>query len=171
MVAYASVEDFLYILIGIAWVVFSFYKAQKKKKAPGKKQPQPQKTEETKETPSFLDSLLDELGVEMEPEQKKEDDEPYIPYNYDEDLIEKTYVTDVHKENIRKEQSEVFSYDDIYEESNYTEVTDVNDKKKSAFETNTTSVFEDKKPSLKKQKKVDLRKAIIYSEILKRQYF
>ena len=171
MVAYASVEDFLYILIGIAWVIFSFYKAQKKKKAPAKKQPQPTKTQETKESPSFLDSLLDELGVEMETEQKKNDEEPYIPYNYDEDLIEKTYVTEVQEENIQKKQSEVFSYDDIYEESNYTEVTDVNDKKKSAFETNTTSIFEDKKTSLKKQKKIDLRKAIIYSEILKRQYF
>ncbi len=167
MVAYASVEDFLYILIGIIWVAFSFYKAKKKKKTPDKKQGQ----NPIKEEPSFLDSLLDELGMDTVTPVKPQEEQPYVPYSFDdEDIIEK-YKSAEYDEESQSKPTKIFSYDDIYEESNYSEATDVNVKKKSAIKSDTTIILKEKKPSGKKQKNIDLRKAVIYSEILKRQYF
>lgn len=157
MVNYASFEDFLYIIFGIIWVVFSYYNAQKKKKARKSNKP----TEEKK--PSFLDSLIDEIGIKSEQESPNYAD----PYSEDDQLITKSDDNN----HLNTFNDQVFSYDDYYEESNYSQVTDVNDIKQQDKVEVVTTTISDKKISKNKVKNVDLRKAVIYSEILKKKYF
>ncbi len=161
MVIYASYEDYLYIIVGIVWVIFSYYNAQKKKKA---KEADNQGAEKK---PSFLDSLIEEIGL------KTDEATPVYsePYYEDDEIIEKpapqSYTDDV----AQVEDSKTFSYDDYYEESNYQPPSDVNVNKRSQKEYNTTTEITDTIKPTKTVKKVDLRKAIIYSEILKKKYF
>ena len=161
MVVYASYEDYLYIIVGIVWVIFSYFNAQKKKKAIEAK-----KTG-SEEKPSFLEALINEIGLKTE-EATPAYSEPY----YEEDeLIEKKATNSFTEDETQNDSVKTFSYDDYYEESNYQPPTDVNVNKRSQKDyINTTSITETKK-STKTVRKVDLRKAIIYSEILKKKYF
>ena len=160
MVSYASFEDYLYILIGLVWVIFSFYNAKRKKMA------KENKTANTEKS-SILDSILDEIGVKTENE-----------YNYN-DPFEEHEQINIIKENkspqveiLSSEPEAVFSYEDYYEESNYNAPTNVIDKKRSkAFESTSTITGSKNLKLVKKVRKIDLRKAVIYSEILKKQYF
>lgn len=161
MVIYASYEDYLYIIVGIVWIIFSYYNAQKKKKAKEANKP----VENQK--PSFLENLIDELGINTEETTPAYSDQ----YYEEDDLIEKPSRSTTPTEKTQNDSAKVFSYDDYYEESNYPQQTDVNVNKRSQIDYNkTTTITETKKPT-KRVKKVDLRKAIIYSEILKKKYF
>lgn len=147
MIIKGSFEDFFYILIGLVWVAFSIYKGIQKKKSK-------QTTGGEVKKKSVLESIMDEF---LEKEQQAQP-EPII--------YQAPVDTELTEENA---EDEPFSYDDIYERSNYNEADDVYTKKpieKSKL-----------KPNLKipvkttRKTKFDLRKAVIYSEILNRRYF
>ena len=154
MTVLASFEDIIYIIIGLLWVAFSFYNAKKKKNA--KKVPTPANKQK-----SMLESLLNEIRDE---DQKN-----------DPSLYEPAQEIDQHEEEpMHIEEEEIFSYDDYYEESNPKSTIDV-----ITQTTNTPVTTIDDNPlkvktinTIKKRKNIiNLRKAVIYSEILKKVYF
>ena len=156
MLVKGSVEDFLYILVGVIWIAFSLYKGIKKKNA------QKQQTQE-------------EFDVEPEPEKKKTAFQTFIdeimvpeePATHQPVMFESDPETLDEIEN--EEKSKVFSYDDYYEESNYEKNIEVY----SEAVTQSTELKNQLQTPLKKSRKprFDLRKAVIYSEILNRRYF
>ena len=148
-----SFEDFIYIIIGLVWIVFSIYKGAQKNKA---KKSAPTSTEPKEKKPSSIfDSFLSNL-------MKEEEQVPYEQVKLDpktEDHIELT-----------KEPEKVFSYDDLVEESNFLNTRDVYEEKAVTK----SSLNQELKTHLQQSKtkpQFDLRKAIIYSEILNRRYF
>jgi len=151
MLLKGSFEDILYILIGIIWVVFSIYQAKKRKKQKSVSQPGAKKKK------SFFETLIDEM---TEQNQQQTD----IP-----DDIGSTVAEPVVKlENEYEEKK--YTYDDYYEEGNYDEVKEVI----STTEPLTKQIPKhEQKSHLTKRKKIrfDLKKAVIYSEILKPKYF
>lgn len=155
MVVKGSFEDFLYILVGLVWVAFSIYKgSQKKKKA------QKPDGEANKSKSGFEEILENLLGV-------KEED-----HVYEENIINKP------KENLFNEVEEIetkvtetpfetFSYDKAQEQGNFFEEKEVFTSK--THKRDSLEVVKNSKPVRKKKKpKFDVRKAIIYSEIMRR---
>lgn len=148
MLIKGSFEDFFYILVGLIWVAFSIYKGMQKKKSK-------QTTGDKVKKKSVLETLMDEF---LEKEQQPQS-EPIIYQApvVDDELIEE------------KAEDEIFSYDSMYERSNYIETDDVYTKKpaaKSALKSNLTIPHK-----TKRKQQFNLRKAVIYSEILNRRYF
>lgn len=147
MLVKGSFEDYFYILVGLVWVAFSIYKGIQKKKS---QQAPDQKTKKK----SVLETLMDEFLEKEETVQT-------------EPIVYEAPSQDIEFEEEVKE--EVFSYDDIYENSNYNEVTGTYSKRaetKSRLKTNL------KTPSTKRKKmRFNLKKAVIYSEILNKRYF
>lgn len=161
MVSYASFEDFLYIILGLVWIVFSIYNANRKKKARSNQSSKEQKR-------SLLDSLLDEMGVKTEEEN----------YSHSDSVLENEELNIVSENKpervsiLNSQPEELFSYDDYYKESNYKPTSNVIVKKQSKLRQSSSSDTGTNNPSKKKKTgKIDLRKAVIYSEILKKQYF
>ncbi|MCB2208277.1 MAG: hypothetical protein KQH67_08250 [Bacteroidetes bacterium] len=151
MLLKGSFEDFFYILIGIIWIAFSIYQGQKKRKQKTASQPTTEKKK------SFFETLLDEVT-----EKNQQFEETY------DDNIEPELETIEAVENTLEEKK--FSYDDYYEERNYEEAEDVLIKNEPIAQPIST---QNKKTILRKSRKprFDLKKAVIYSEILKPKYF
>ena len=164
MVVYASVEDFLYILAGIFWVVFSFYNSKRKKNAKIVKQNDKPKEESSH---SLINSLMEEMGLETvkQPEQVSE------PHLETEGIIIKSESEPIQDVNSTVEPQNIFSFDDSYEESNDIPMADVIEKYGQIGDQEQDSILNDSITYEKRSKKFDLRKAIIYSEILRKQYF
>ena len=145
MLVKGSFEDYFYILVGLIWVAFSIYKGMQKKKS--------QKTsDKVVKKKSVLETLMDEFLEKEEPVQPE-------PIVYD--------ASPQNGELEEEVKEEIFSYDDIYEKSNHSEFSEVYNKTetKSRLKTNL------KAPSRKRKKTgFDLRKAVVYSEILNRRY-
>jgi len=151
MLVKGSFEDFFYILIGIVWIAFSIYQGQKKRKQKTTSTPTAEKKK------GFFESLLDEVN-----EKSQQFEETY------EHDIKPELETIKAEEDIFEEQK--FSYDDYYEERNYEEAEEA----VSESESFKKSVFDQQlKPSRRKKgrPRFDLKKAVIYSEILKPRYF
>jgi len=148
MLVKGSFEDIIYVVIGVLWIAYSIYKGTQKGKAQSKRKQAPTDSEEKKK--SVFDTFLDDILAKEEPVL-------YTP------PAEDTVTAE-------EDEEKVFSYDDYYEESNYQERSNViKDKPESdiKIETEPTIV-----PSRKRKKpRIDLRKAVIYSEILNRRYF
>ena len=156
MIVKGSFEDILYVLIGLVWVAFSIYKgSQKKKKA---QRPEGEKVK----SKSAIEEILGEfLGVKEEEVVYQGDNtnEVHEEFSYDEQDYPQTEATNA--------PSEVFSSDEKYKEGNffeekrvYTSGTKNNDRLKVST-----------KPELitkRKRPRFNVRKAIIYSEILKK---
>jgi hypothetical protein len=160
-----SVEDFIYILIGIIWIAFSIYKgfkgSQKKKAEPvpydDQYEKEPASPPEEQERKSVFDSFLEEIMNEEKP----------APYKPAEIVQEKEKTTARNGDFVEREP---FSYDDFYEESNYMEPSGVyNDKGTATKPTKQVELI----THLQRRRKprIDLKKAVIYSEILNRRYF
>ncbi len=149
MLVKGSFEDIIYVVIGVLWIAYSIYKGTKKGRAKSRKERTPTDPEEKKK--SVFDTFLDDILAKEEPVL-------YTPPAEDTITAEE------------KVEEKVFSYDDDYEESNHQERFNViKDKPESdiKIETEPTIV-----PSRKRKKpRIDLRKAVIYSEILNRRYF
>jgi len=161
MAVYASFEDFIYIVLGLAWVIYSAYNAKKKQKAKNK----PTSTSEKK---SILDSLINEIGLNDEKEEANISSSPKdVHYNED----------DINPEIIPSDEPQrLFSYDDEYEENNFsTPVYIIENEPIITSDKVDTNHITSKNESLVKKKttkkRIDLRKAVIYSEILKKVYF
>lgn len=161
MVIHASYEDYLYILVGIVWVIFSYYNAQKKKKAKESQGPVKNKK------PSFFETLIDEFGSKNEENAVVYSD----PYHETGDFSEKTEGYSDEVIAIDNQGDVAFSSDDSYEESNYQATSAVNNEKLSRKQYNVTITDTVTKSTNNKVKNVDLKKAIIYSEMLKKKYF
>jgi hypothetical protein len=157
MVVECSIGDFMYILIGLVWVAFSIYKGiQKSKKGQASGQ------ENVSKKPLMDDLIGEFLGF-------KQDTTVYKEKNTIQKPIENLFTEAPDVNPLTNEKtSEVFSYDDEYEEEgNFFEekkvyTTEVEDSSKKS-----ESVI--KKPIRKNRKpRIDIRKAVIYAEILKR---
>lgn len=160
-----SVEDFIYILIGILWIAFSIYKGVKGSQ---KKRSQPVTADETdqqdpaessgsrKTGKSVFDAFLEEITREEES----------VPYTPAKPTIMKEKPLSPEKKVTPKKP---FSYDDIYEESNYLDKSGVYELRTATKPTKqeelATYLQNRKRP------RIDLKKAVIYSEILNRRYF
>lgn len=157
MIIQSSFEDFLYIIIGLVWIAFSFYKAKKKKQ-------EKNKPSQTSEKQSFVDSLLNEIGFHDEVNEPSDDDPYQVENNVDTNL----------NPTADEEPETVFSYDDYYEESNHNSAADVIEKKpllaNSEIE-KAYKIYDKRNANNKSRKNIDLRKAVIYSEVLKKVYF
>ena len=154
MLVKGSFEDFIYIIIGVIWIAFSIYKGAAKNKA-RKNQPSPPQTEEQEST-SIFENFLNNLI-------KEEEKEPYEP-------VELRKEETVEVKPAPESSDKIFSYDDLVEESNYFHESNVYEEKADKK----ASLKEELKTHLKDSKtkpRFDLRKAVIYSEILNRRYF
>lgn len=147
----ASFEDYIYILVGIVWIAYSIYKGTQKSKS---RQNKPNNTEPVKKKKSVFETFIDNIIVEEKPL-------PYVAES-EEIIFDDVEIVD--------KQEKVFSYDDYYEESNFQSDLNVN---KNEVETESKIKQEIRKSSSVKRKnpRIDLRKAVVYSEILNRRYF
>lgn len=157
MVYESALGDYFYIVVGLLWVAFSIYKGTQKQKKPQK--PDGEKVKPTTDIEQILGEFL---GV-------KADDAVYTPHNEDIKPTENVLVEEPDVNDLTpKMTSEVFSYDDEFEEGGnffkekkvYTPDTVLKEGEKTLI----------KSDAVKKRVKtrINLRKAIIYSEILKR---
>lgn len=148
-----SFEDYLYILIGIVWIAFSIYRGTQKNKT---KQSEAKSIEPKAEKKSVFETFIDNILVEQKAETYPSASEEII-YN----------ETDV---EVPEKENEIFSYDDYYEESNFQEDKDVyQDKVESSLKVDQNP---EASPSVKRKKpRIDLKKAVVYSEILNKRYF
>ena len=165
MVYKGSYEDLIYILIGIIWIGYSIYKGVKKSQAnkPANKPATSGKPAKTT-SKSFLETFLDELTEQNQEPAEME----YVPPET-ETITEQNIVTE--KKNVTENgEKEIFSYDDYYEKSNFDKASDV--YKSDAVDVVRAVKKEERGEKPKKRKaKIDLRKAIVYSEILNPRYF
>ncbi|HPE42452.1 MAG TPA: hypothetical protein PKV88_00095 [Bacteroidales bacterium] len=143
-------EDFIYILIGVIWLVFSVIKGTQKRKTQDQNQ-QAGSTQQRKER-SFDDILTEILGEESEPQtvfQEVSEQESTIEITETEvggayQSLEDLYLIE-HKEQLKKDGN---SKDNSV---------------KRAIEPETIKKIKDHQP-------FDLRRAIIYQAILERPY-
>jgi len=149
MIVSASFNDYLYILFGVAWLIFSVYKGQKKKNAAASDQPK-------KPNKSFLDSLIEEINPESAAQSA-----PYSP------------IDPYSPVEVEEYEQKIFSYDDAVELSNETETSVVYNEKEVELNS-TTKEIENKNTdnqNVRYKSGFSLRNAVIYSEILKPRYF
>lgn len=156
MLIKGSFEDYLYILVGLIWVAFSIYKGAKKNKSSTKKPQQVESGEVQEEKKSFFDDFLNQII---------NDDKQVIYETKEEEPATKEPIF------VEKEVEEkVFSNDDVVEESNFIDdkgVYEIEPAKELNLQKELKNHLKDKN----EQPKFDLKKAIIYSEILNRRYF
>lgn len=151
MLVKGSFEDYFYILIGIIWIAFSIYQGQKKRK----QKTSPQTTTEKKK--GFFETLLDEVT------EKNQQFEETFSYDDMQDTEPVKSDGDVFEEK-------KFSYDDYYEERNYEEAEDVIIKNEPLAQPTYNQKLKPN-PRKKRKPRFNLKKAVIYSEILKPKYF
>ncbi len=164
MIVKGSVEDFIYILIGIIWIAFSIYKGFKgsqKKKAESLTtedhyEEEPGDVSETKVRKSVFDSFLEEIIKQDEPV-------PHSPVEVNKES-ESTARYEDHVSSVTS------SYDDFHEESNYPGQTDVYNEERTATKPTKQEKLITYLPR-RRRPRIDLKKAVIYSEILNRRYF
>lgn len=152
MLVKGSFEDFLYILAGVIWLAFSIYKGTKKKKSVKKEAKEPAKK-------NVFDTLMEEiLDVQEKPQPE--------PLVYEDTVKEMTPSEEKMPED--EPDSKLFSYDDLYEQSNYNEVSEVIT---SGYQSMSIPETETDKPTtIERKSRFNLRKAVIYSAILNRPY-
>ncbi len=153
-------EDFIYILIGVAWLVYSVYKSQNKTRA-AKKQPVRDYDQESGDghhsggghqqgrKPQAFEELLSEiLGEEPKPAPVVVPKADYSP-----------------QEKLKRK-----SYDNYFETTRNTktpESVEYNKRRASSVPSGIEEHFDDIEEQ-EYQYDFDIRKAVIYSEILKR---
>ena len=154
MIVKGSFEDIIYIVIGVAWIAYSIYKGTKKSKEGAAKRKSNSKPQEKKK--SVFETFFDKILVEEKP----------VPYEPVDDDVE---IDDggVSEKTVEKK---VFSYDDYYEESNLQRVDSINEKS-AASQSQRKRDLKDTPSKKRKKPRIDLRKAVVYSEILNRRYF
>lgn len=165
MIVQASFEDFLYIALGLVWVIYSAYSAKKKKEA--KNNPA-----SVKKSKSFIETVISEMGYTAEQTAPVTESTP----------DNTSYIDDDFEEEVApyEEPEKIFSYDDEYEESNYnpasnvieTPLVDIDDEPIVEVSSNICPKEDAYIIKSKSRKKIiDLRKAVIYSVILKKVNF
>jgi len=145
MIVKGSFEDVLFVVLGLIWVVYSAYKSSNKK---NEKQKQATSEGNMPES-SFDDFLAEMLGAE----QKEK--EPEVAFVNDKEEVEKVAGNDIFSFNDK------FQNEKIVEEKHFDQSG--NDELIKSME-----IGGENKPA--KNVAFNLRKAIIYSEILERKY-
>ncbi len=149
-----SFEDFIYILAGLVWVAFSIYKGsqkQKKAKSGGA---------ENKKSKSVIEDFIgDYLGVKEEIVYQDE----AVSSEKGEELIEETGEVKPQKGTYNPE---VISFDDEYEKDNSFKEKVLLTQEEDRIEK--IRVTDKRKPIQKKKLRFNVKKAVIYSEILRR---
>lgn len=151
-----SFEDYLYIIIGLIWVAFSIYKGAQKKKAKSQSHEDMDEAEEPTVKKSIFENFLNEIIKDEEPIQ-------YEPVEIKEEVAEPV-------QSRPNEEEKIFSYDDYYEESNFLSKSNVY-KDRQPLESTLNQELQTHLKASKQKPRFDLRKAVIYSEILNRRYF
>lgn len=154
MLVKGSFEDIIYIVIGIVWIAYSIYKGTQKAKSK-KTKPVDEGVPE-KKTKSVFESFFDDILVENKQQPYAEEAEEF-PVKEEPLIVQDT-------------SEEVFSYDDYYEESNQQNRIDVYEDKVET-QADLKREIQVKPINKKKKPRIDLRKAVVYSEILNRRYF
>ncbi len=144
-----TMEDYIYILLGIGWIVYSIYKRSQKQASKNRQQSSAPKYDSPK---SLLQELLS--GEKFEP-LTVETEYPEHPYSSD--------IDDEQKYNFSKDLEET----SLVENINYEEKQSLNVKRKIQ---NIEIAEEENEISSIDLNDFDLRKAVIYSEVLKRPY-
>ncbi len=162
MIYQASAEDFIYVVLAILGIVFSIYNSNKKK-ALKRTEKQKDKYSSPETSSSFLDNLIEEMGI------KEESNSTY--YNSDEEPIQDLSADPL--DDTDNESVKIFSYDDYYEEGNFENEKAVLLKESGTNNLAKTKIIAHKNTKNTKRNKntIDLRKAVIYSEILNKKYF
>jgi hypothetical protein len=185
-------EDLLYVLAILAWVVYSFYKNSKKvkKQRPAMRQPREAVNEEapgnegkampgSDEYKSILRELFGEDIIPEEPEKSvpaqpgKPETVPQATYTHGDMLREREAIAREDAAKAREDEAKARyeSWDDIYEDSGLMPSSIVADQEEIEKE-----IQADVRRAMEEEKKVrrgfqfDLRQAVIMSEILKRPY-
>ena len=143
-------EEFLPILIGIIWLVYTFYTKGKKKPAARKPANEPQKTRQ-------IESIISELfGEKIETSEMEQSFESYDPLELEPEEGEEEYV--VRQTPIPFLQNEMSEF---IEEGEH------------VFDSNLESTPELESDNIDYKDEIrefNLRKAVIYSEILNAPY-
>ena len=147
-------EDFLYILLLVAWVVFSIYKKSSKKKqqtAPGNSLQGKSQESAPQKPRSILEQIL--LGTEPEPVIYEEDSDLQFNDNHDDDEVNEDKYKGISDAEIAAKYDFDPSKEGLSSGESYEEVVDLPEVDDS-------------------EKGIDfnLRQAVIFSEILKRPY-
>jgi len=160
-------EDALYILIGIAWVAYSIYSYnQKAKKQQAAKHSIPKNEynssdleTQTQEKQSSLKNIISEIQSYSKQEF---DSSPYYSYENESDFSE-TKLDSI--ENISSVEDVIESNSPLSKEMTNQYLVENLEKEKSNENTNISEIIEKNTDT---EFDFDLKKAIIYSEILKR---
>lgn len=156
MVYQASFQDIFFILAGLVWVGYSAYRGSKKKGRASQGV--------TTRSSSKKDSLLEEL---LAAEYANEDAQQQETANFFNDPIADN--REVQPEEILNDDH-IFSYDDYYEEGVVEEQVAENTMPEQTTAIKANNNVNTPKENGVRGKVFDLRKAFIYSEILKRKY-
>ncbi len=145
MIVKGSFEDVLFVVLGLIWVVYSAYKSSNKKSKKQKVVTPKQKMPEN----SFNDFLAEMLGAE----QKEK--EPEVAFVNNKEEVEKVAGNDIfsYSNEFKNEKTVKEEHFDKSENDDLIKSMEIGGKGETA-----------------KNVTFNLRKAIIYSEILERKY-
>ncbi len=149
-------EELLPLIIGILWLVYTFYSKGQKKKAPGDSPPK------AKEKPSFLEQLLSAEGLQVsspEPVDYEED----FPYELEEEPVKAPEKHESRSPFLRTELSQYQEEGQSqFMEAFYLDEDDVGNEASEGHYLSS---------ELKEQtESFDLKKAVVFSAILDAPY-
>lgn len=147
-------EDYIYIVIGIIWIVFSIVKAKQKN--------QPREGIEGEEHLPRKKSSLEELFEEIMPPSLKEE---VVYESYDDIVEEETYAIPGYEAYSGMVENETNN-------ENIISLEEMDDPRPLLYNNNEDEKYHSWSPSplLKDMVFFDLRKAVLYSAILERPY-
>ncbi|MCD4679315.1 MAG: hypothetical protein K8S00_02895 [Bacteroidales bacterium] len=149
-------EDFLYILLLVAWVVFSIYNKNKKKKQPATSKTPIQHDEGYEPAPQRPKSILEQILLGEEPE----------PIPYEEQASDLQLNDNFEDEVVKQDNNKEISDAEIAAKYDFDPAKEGYSSDESYGEINDFPKGEDSE----KEIDFDLRQAVIFSEILKRPY-
>jgi hypothetical protein len=150
-------EDLIPLIIGVLWLLYTFYSRGQKKKS----RKEPASAERTEGKPTFLEQLLSGEGFQFEADERDQplEDSPYEPFEepeptpfYNEKKEQKTPFLRTELSNFREEGQSQF--DDDYME-------DENEEDSEIFSPLVLEL---------EMHDFDLKKAVVYSAILEAPY-
>ena len=153
-------DDLLYILLGLAWIAFAFYRHSQKKKQRNRPDA-PDAPHETKDPVSLLEQLLTGKEETMTASPPFADANQTDYFKEFRDIYEEPEGLTFEEEYRLKGVSSV-------EETDYSEMMDKQRQASSAQSIIYDAYVKDEEEN--KTNYFDLRKAVIYSEILNRPY-
>ncbi len=153
-------DDLLYILLGLAWIAFAFYRHSQKKKQRSE-QNAPDAPHEAKDPVSLLEQLLTGKEEKMTAAPPFADANQTNYFKEFRDIYEEPEGLTFEEEYKLKGVSSV-------EETDYSEMIDKQRQVSSAQSVVNDAYLQDEEEN--EANYFDLRKAVIYSEILNRPY-